>query len=133
METESTVGSECDCFVHNAAQSTFVDITHCEGCNAGFSQDLAFVPIDVANANEHDVASLDFGCVIKNIREFFRAAAKTTCERHAMYVATRACFRRVHIGVRVDPNEASFFTPLAKNVADSGHGSHRNGVVAPEH
>ena len=45
----------------HVAQAALIDIAHSEDVNAGFLYDFAFLGIQVARANDHDVAGLGFG------------------------------------------------------------------------
>src|SRR5438105_1358036 len=67
METGGTVRNKRDGLVHDASQTTFINIAHREGCDTGFAQDLTLAPIYVANATEHHVPPAYFDRVIEDV------------------------------------------------------------------
>ena len=49
-----------------------------------------------------------------------------------MHVAAGAGLRSIHVGMRVDPDQADLLLALAETAGDSGDRANRDGVVAAE-
>ena len=59
--------------------------------------------VDVAHAQQHDVARVHFRREAAQPREVPVAHPQQVGQRHAVHVARRRGLGRVHVGVRVDP------------------------------
>ena len=55
-----------------------------------------------------------FGLVAEQVRELGRPAPDDAGQRHAVDVAAGTGFRRVHVGVRVEPDQADGLLALRK-------------------
>ena len=62
--------------------------------------------IDVADADQSYVRRIHFGAEAEHVRQRFRAHADAAGERHPMHIAARTRLRRIHIRMRVDPDQA---------------------------
>src|ERR1700722_12822448 len=115
---------------HDFAHAALIDVSHGENVDAGFFGDLALVGVEIARANDHDVAWLSFRLESHKINEFRSAVAHDAGERHAVDVAGRRRVRRVHVAVSVEPDVADVFFLLAVKAGDTCGDSGGDGVIA---
>src|SRR3954471_15465042 len=87
--------------LHYFQQSLFIDVTHSECRDTRFANDAPLAPVDIAQADEHDIPAIDFRGVSENFGQLFRSSSDATGERHSVNVAAGTGFGRVHIGVSV--------------------------------
>ena len=67
-------------------------------------------------------ARIDLRVVAQQVDQFRGAGAQNAGQRHAVNVAARAALGRVHVGVRVEPDQADLFAARAEvtgNAADA--------------
>ena len=94
---------------HDFAHAAFVDIAHGENVDAGFFDDFAFLGVEIAGTDDDDVAGLGFRFEAAEINQFGCAVTHDGGERHAVNVAGRRGFGRIHVAVRIEPDVADLF------------------------
>src|SRR5262245_17182296 len=108
-ESVSPAHDDRYCFVENSADSAFIDFFHCEDTYAGSLHQFAFQRIHFANSQHDDVFRPQFWSEVEDMSQLFGAVAEKGGHRHSVNVAARRNLGRVHIGVRVEPDEAELF------------------------
>ena len=119
-------------FGHHFAHAALVDVAHRKNVHAGFLDQAAFFRIEIADADQRDIARLDHRSYAAQVGQFGRSIAHDRSERHAMNVAGRRGFRRVHIAVRVEPDHADALRLLAEMRGDAGRRADRDRMIAAE-
>ena len=90
--------------------------------------------IDVAQAHNHGIARAPPWDGSRQVRPAPADPCRAAGQRHAVDVAAGAGIRRVHVGVRVEPDQADLlFAAFAEVARDAGHGSDGDGMVAAQH
>ena len=74
---------------HDRAQPTLIDLAHRERRDTGVAHVGDFRPIHIAQADNGDIARLDFWREAEEMRQFRRPFADAAGQRHAVYVAAR--------------------------------------------
>ena len=100
---------------------------------ARFADVLALQQVDVADADQRHVLGIDLGGEAEHAGQFLRSEADAAGERHTVDIAAGTALRRVHVGVRVDPDHAEFLALLAHESRETGHGADGDGMVAADH
>src|SRR5258708_6304915 len=131
-DTRSVVHRVFEGVRHDFAHAALVNIAHGEDVDAGFLYDFAFLGVEVARADDDDVAGLGFGLEAQKVDEFGGAVAHDGGQRHAVDVSGRRGLRRVHVAVRIQPEVADLFFILAKIIGDAGGYASRDGMVPAE-
>ncbi len=127
------VAGRADGFLHHGAQSALIDVAHGEGAHAGFAHVRLLHLIHVAQPDNHRVLRRHLRLVPEHVRQLRGTDAHDASERHAVDVAARAALGRVHIGVRVEPDEPDLFAAHAEEARDAAHRSHGHGMIAAQH
>ena len=83
-----------------------IDVLHREDVHAGVADDLLFAFVEIADADEHGVLGQHFRREAADPRQLGRLGAEQRRERHAVDVAAAERRGRVHVAVRVDPDQA---------------------------
>src|SRR5260370_23152028 len=71
---------------HDFAHAALVNVAHGEDVDAGFFDDFTFLGVEIAGADDDDVAGLCFGLEAEKVDEFWRTVAHDGGERHAVNV-----------------------------------------------
>src|SRR5207253_4256960 len=85
-DTGGIVHGVLEGFGHHVAQAALVNVAHSEDVNAGFLDDFAFLGVEIARADDDDVARLGFWLEAEEIDKLGRAVAHDGGEGHAMHV-----------------------------------------------
>ena len=111
-----------------------VDVLHREDVDARVADRDLFAFVEIAHADEHGVRREHLGRDAADPRELRRLLAEQRRERHAVDVAAQRRRRRVHVAVRVDPQQAD--RQVARLPRPFARGADRSGaeaVIAAEH
>src|ERR1043166_2321638 len=130
MKTGCAVGRDADRVVHDAAQSALVDIAHGERAHAALAYVRFFELIHVAQSHNHGIARIDLRPVAIDIAQLRRTHARDAGERHAVDIPARAGVGRVHVGMRIEPDEPDRFAARAKIMAGAAYGPDRDRMIA---
>src|SRR5712692_36598 len=117
---------------HDVPHAALVDVAHSEDMDAGFFDDFAFLRVEIAGADDDDVAGFGFGLEAEKVDELGSAVTHDGGERHAVNVAGGGGFRRIHVAVGVEPKVADLFFVLAEMGSDAGGNPYGDGMVAAE-
>ena len=109
-----------------------IDILHRKDVDLRSAHQLFLDVVEVPDADQHRVLGQDRGAVAGESRELVRFGAKDGRERHAVNVARLAGLRRVHVAVRVDPQQSELLIALAQKGCSGGHRSSAQAVIAAE-
>jgi len=72
---------------HDFAHAAFIDVAHGEDVDTGFFRDFAFLSVEVARADDDDIARFGFRLEAHEIDKLGRTIAHDAGERHAMDIA----------------------------------------------
>ena len=114
MEAGGAGRGDADGFFHDGTEAALIDVAHGESADAGFPDVGLLHLVDVAEAHDDDAAGVHFRGEVEDVGEFAGAVAGDGGERHAVNVAARAGFWRVHVGMSVEPDEADVEWPAAR-------------------
>ena len=85
-DARGVVHSVFEGFRHDIAHAALVNVAHGENVDPGFLDDLPFLSIEVARADNDDVSWLGFRSETSKINELCGAVTHDGRERHAMDV-----------------------------------------------
>ena len=118
---------------HHRRDAAAVDVLHREDANARGAHDLLLPLVEIADADQHGVLGLHLRREPADSRQLRRLLAEQRRERHAVDVAAAARRRRVHVAVRVDPDQADPPVAAAHEIRGGRNRAGREAVVAAEH
>ena len=72
---------------HDFAHAALVHVAHGEDVDAGFLDDFAFLGVEIAGTDDHDVAGFGLGLEAEKIDEFGSAVAHDGSEGHSVDIA----------------------------------------------
>ena len=110
-----------------------VDVLHREDVDARFADDLLLALVEIADADQHGVLGRHLRREAADARELRRLRSEQRGERHAVDVAAAGGRRRVHVAVRVHPDQAERLLVAPDEVRRGRDRSGGEGVVAAEH
>jgi hypothetical protein len=105
---------------------------HREGSDAGLSNAPALHRINIPQPDQDDVPRIDLRSIAEDLRQFPRALADTTGQRHPVHIPARARIRRIHVGMRINPDDADSLLPLFPSLCNSGHGTGRHRMITAQ-
>ena len=109
-----------------------VDVPHREDVDAGRDHPAALGGVEVADADEDGAGGLDRGGRPADGGELAGLRSQQRGERHAVDVAAGARIRRVHVAVRVDPEQAEASALTPGSGGGGGDGARGQAVIAAE-
>ena len=116
----------------DGAHAALINIAHGEDFDAGAENVFFFRGVHIAHAHQHAIFRRDFRRKSENIGEIRRPQAGDGRQRHAVNVAAGRSLRRIHVAVRVNPDEPCFLVLPPVEFGDAGHATGSDGVVAPQ-
>lgn len=122
---------------HDAADTVAIDVMHAEGSDSVFAEDLFLAAVDVAEADVDEFGEADElvgSQPAEDVALVRGGEAGQEGDGHAVDVAGVGRFRRVDVGVRVDPDDGDFspVEPLADGFGGAGDGADCDAVIAAE-
>ena len=109
-----------------------IDVLHREDVHARLTDDLLFAFVEIADADEDGVLGQHLRREAADPRQLGGLGAEQRRERHAVDVAAGRTRRRVHVAVRVDPDQADRLLLPADEIGRRGDRSGRQAVIAAE-
>ena len=101
--------------------------------DAGFLDDFAFLGVEIAGADDDNVAGFGFWLEAEEIDKLGRAVAHDGGEGHAMHVARGRGLWRIHVAVGVEPEVADLLFIFAEIIGDAGGYACSDGMVTAQH
>ena len=92
--------------LHHHGDAVLVDVLHREDMHLRVADLLLLERVQVADADEHRPVRAHFRRARADLRELGRLRPEQRRERHAVHVAAGGRRRRVHVAVRVHPEQA---------------------------
>src|ERR1019366_10266813 len=126
METGGASADKLDGLTNDCGKPAFVDVAHCKGMNSGAAYVETLDIIHAAQTDERHRGGLDLGRRATDTREFAGPHPNAAGEGHSVYIAAGAGRRRVHVGVRVYPDEAQLELSFAKVARHPGNSADRD-------
>ena len=133
MDARGARSRHANRFLKNRTHPALIDIAHGEGMNPGVLHNVALLAIHRADSNQSDIGGIHLRRVTEDPGQLLGTLADAARQRHSMDVAARAALGRIHIGMRVDPDQAQPFAPAMKVPRSAGDRSHRDGMIAAEY
>src|SRR2546423_866754 len=121
-----------DGLVHARAHPALVNLAHGEEPYAEFLYKLALARVNVPRADVRAEARVELGREAFDVGQLRRAVTEEYRERHAVNVSRRRRLRRVHVCVRVEPDEADRLFALAVERRDARDRADGYRMVAAE-
>src|SRR5271163_1969617 len=120
-------------FRHHLAHPPLVNIAHGENMHARIFHQLPFLSIEIANSHQHHIAWFHHRFDAGQISKLRRTVTHHRRQRHAVHIARRRRIRRVHVGVRIQPDHTHAFSIFVEVRRGAGRRAHRNRMVAAQH
>src|SRR5215472_8194981 len=124
MKSGSSQGSEMNRLLNDGAHAAFVDIAHGEGMNTRAAHIQALNVINAAKPDDGHRSGLNGRGIAGKTRQLLRTVSDATRQGHSMDVAAWARLRSVHVGMRVDPDQAKLAVPLVEVARHARHRAH---------
>src|SRR5205085_11993502 len=121
-----------DGLVHARAHPPLVNLTHREEPYAKSLYKLALARVNVSRADVRTEARVELGREALYVGQLRRAVSQKNRERHAVNVPRRRRLRRVHVGVRVEPDKADRLAAFAVERRDARNRADGYRMIAAE-
>src|SRR6185503_16399972 len=109
-----------------------VDLAHRKKAHAESSDQFSCAGTDVARAYVRAQSWIDLWRETADTRELRRAQSQQSREWHSVNIAGRRAFGRVHVGVRLEPDQAESLFVLAIVSSRAGKRSDRDRMIAAD-
>ncbi len=106
-----------------------IDVLHREHVHVRRAHQLLFPIVEIAHADEDGVRGQHLRRETGDAGELRRFRAEERRERHAVHVAARRAGRRIHVAMRVDPQEADRQLPFGARPVRRGRNRSRGETV----
>ena len=108
-------------------------VLHREDVHLRRAHELLLDLVEIADADEHRVSASTAGSSPPMRASSARLGAEQRRQRHAVHVAGLARLGRVHVAVRIDPDEPELLAALAQKRRRRRDRSRAEAVIAAEH